>query len=198
MKRFEVIKILKLTPRYLWSLTNKGIIKTTKLPSGRLVYDEASVYKYIGRNKKSNEINVIYSRVSTSKQKNDLNNQVENLEKYCLSNGFKVHNIFKDVSSSINFESRKSFFTLLELVFEGEVARVFISYKDRLSRIGFDFFVKLFRQFGTEIIVVNETTNEKLASEEIFEEIITLIHCFSMKHYSKRKIAKLKEVIEKE
>ncbi len=75
---------------------------------------------------------------------------------------------------------------------------MFISYKDRLSRVGFGLFNHLFLQFGCQIVVMNEAGNEKLDSEEIFEEIVSLLHCFSMRHYSKRRVKKLKEVLHHE
>jgi len=60
------------------------------------------------------------------------------------------------------------------------------AYKDRLSRVGFELFYYMFKQFGTEITVVSEVGNKKLDSEEVFEEIVSLLHCYSMKLYSKR------------
>ena len=75
------------------------------------------------------------------------------------------------------------------------VDKVIITYKDRLSRIAFSFFKELFSRFGTEIVVVSELGSAKLDSEEIFEEIVSLLHCYSMKMYSKRRIAKIKEVL---
>jgi putative resolvase len=77
---------------------------------------------------------------------------------------------------------------LLDLVLDYKIQTVFITYKDRLSRVGFGLFKHLFEKFGCRIEVINEAGNEKLDSEEIFEEIITLIHCFSMRHYSRRKL----------
>lgn len=73
-----------------------------------------------------------------------------------------------------------------------------ITYKDRLSRVGFELFSYLFKKYGCEIIVVSEVGSEKLDSEEIFEEIISLLHCYSMKLYSKRKGQKIKSVLEEE
>ena len=56
---------------------------------------------------------------------------------------------------------------------------------------------QLFKKFGTEIIVVNGIDNPKEIEKEIFEEIISLLHCFSMKMYSSRRKEKLK-LVEKE
>ena len=71
------------------------------------------------------------------------------------------------------------------------VERVILRYKDRLSRVGFDLFHYFFRRFGTEITVVSEVGNHKLDLEEVFEEIVPLLHCYSMKMYSKRNKTKM-------
>jgi predicted site-specific integrase-resolvase len=61
--------------------------------------------------------------------------------------------------------------------------------------VDFGLFKYLFSKFGTEIIVANGHANEKLNSEEIMNEIITLIHCFSTEHYSKRRVERAIEVL---
>ena len=73
--------------------------------------------------------------------------------------------------------------------------RVVITYKDRLSRVGFDLFLHLFQKYHCEIVVMSEVGSVKLDSQEIFEEIISLLHCYSMKLYSKRKEKKIREVL---
>lgn len=70
-----------------------------------------------------------------------------------------------------------------------------ITYKDRLSRVGFDLFYHLFKKYNCEIVIMSEVGSEKIDSQEIFEEIVSLLHCYSMKLYSKRKIQKIKEVL---
>lgn len=84
---------------------------------------------------------------------------------------------------------------MLDDILDGKVERVVITYKDRLSRIGFDLFKHLFRRFNCEIVVMSEVGSEKLDSQEIFEEIVSLLHCYSMKLYSSRRVKKLKEVL---
>lgn len=71
-----------------------------------------------------------------------------------------------------------------------------ITYKDRLSRVGFELFYHLFKKHNCEIIVMSEVGSQKLDSEEIFEEIVSLLHCYSMKLYSKRKGQKIKQILE--
>jgi predicted site-specific integrase-resolvase len=179
MKAKEVLKIMGITRSHLCRLVKPGKISVTKQPNGYYIYDAEDVYKYVG--KKRCNLNIIYARVSTSKQKADLTRQIETLESFCLSQGIKVDRVFSDIASGINFEKRKHFFSLLDLVLDGQVSKVFISYKDRLSRVGFSLFKHLFFKFSTEIVVVNGHANEKLDGEEIMNEIITLIHCFSLR-----------------
>lgn len=137
----------------------------------------------------------IYARVSTSKQKPDLNNQIELLKQFCFTNGYTISGIYSDIASGISFEKRNDFFKMLDDIIDNKVERVVITYKDRLSRIGFDLFYHLFQKYNCEIVIMSEVGSEKLDRQEIFEEIVSLSHCYSMKFYSKRKIQKVKEVL---
>ena len=160
---------------------------------GSVRYDEESVYKFLNKDVKRKTY--IYARVSTSSQKKDLENQVDMLKQFCFSNGYVIDGIYKDIASGISFKNRADFFTLLDDVIAGKVCRVVISYKDRLSRVGFDLFYHLFLRFNCKIVVMSEIGSIKLDSQEIFEEIISLLNCYSMKLYSKRRAQKIKEVI---
>lgn len=196
MKSKEVLRILGVTRVTLMNLVKKGRIKVEMLPNGYYEYADADIYAYAGIKRK--QYHVIYARVSTSKQKVDLENQIALLESFCASRGFVIDKVCKDIASGLSFEKRTSFFEMLDLVLDNKVSKIFITYKDRLSRVGFGLFKHLFSKYGTEIIVINEAGNEKLDNEEIFEEIISLLHCFSMKHYSSRKVKQLKKLMIKD
>ena len=124
-----------------------------------------------------------------------LENQIEMLKQFCFSNGYIISGIYADVASGINFEKRKEFFAMLDDILAGKVERVVITYKDRLSRVGYELFLHLFLKFHCEIVVMSEIGSTKLDSQEIFEEIISLLHCYSMKLYSKRKEKRIREVL---
>lgn len=196
MKAKEVMQILRISNPTLSSYVKRGFIKTTTMPNGRYNYDEESVYAFLNAGVPRKVY--LYGRVSSSNQKKDLISQIEMLKQYCFSNGIKIDGVFQDIASGISFENRKEFFKLLDDVINRKVKAVYITYKDRLSRVGFDLFYHLFRRFGTEIVVISEVGSPKLDSEEIFEEIVSFLHCYSMKMYSKRRVAKIKEVLEDE
>lgn len=191
MKANEALSILRVTRPTLARYIKEGKIKATELSTGRYDYDEESIYKFL--NKNIQRKTVLYCRVSTVKQKKDLMNQEELLKQFCFSNGLTINAIYKDIASGIDFENRKDFFAMLDEIIAGKIDTVVITYKDRLSRIGFNLFTHLFKKYNCKIVVMSEIGSTKLDSEEIFEEIISLLHCYSMKLYSKRRIQKIKE-----
>jgi putative resolvase len=121
------------------------------------------------------------------KQNNDLEKQIDQLKQWCFMNGYTINAIYSDIALGISFEKRKGFFEMLDEIINYKVEKVIITYKDRLSRFGFELFKYLFQRFGTEIVVISEVGNPKLDSEEVFEDITSMLHSYSMKMYSKRK-----------
>ena len=196
MKAKEVLKLLRCSRPSLTKYLKQGKLKAKLLDNGYYDYEEKSVYDFL--NKDISRKTVIYARVSTKKQKNDLKNQIELLKNFCFQNGYTINEIYSDIASGITFENRIDLFKLIDEVIDNKIEKIIITYKDRLSRIGFDFFKTLFNKFGCEIIVISEVGSNKLDREEIFEEIISLLHCYSMKMYSKRKNNKIKELITEE
>lgn len=196
MTAAEVLRILQITRPTLTKYVKEGKLKVIVKGNGRYDYDADSVYKML--NKDIERKTYLYARVSTSKQKKDLENQVQLLKNFCFQNGYIINGIYQDIASGISFDRRKQFFEMLDDILAGKVNKVIITYKDRLSRVGFELFVYLFRKYGCKIIVISEVGSEKLDSQEIFEEIISLLHCYSMKLYSSRKAKKIKEVLEED
>lgn len=131
---------------------------------------------------------MIYARVSTAKQKQDLENQIANNIAYLNSQGIKVDKIYSDIKSGMSLD-RKGFKELLSDVMDYKIKSVYISYKDRLARLSYELVTKLFNDYGTTIEIINNCESKNL-EQELFEDIMQTIHSFSMKMYSKRRIAK--------
>ena len=181
----EVKEKLHISGVTLMRWKNEGRIKSMTLSARKVLYDLDSIIK--DENKKENKLNVIYGRVSTPRQKNDLNNQIELIKQYMLSNGIGIDEIYSDIASGLN-EKRIGFNHLLESVFKREIDTVYITFKDRLSRFGFDYFTTIFAYFGTKIVVLDqkEETN-KTYQQELTEDLIAIIHSYSMKMYVNRR-----------
>jgi len=193
MKSGEVLKMLGISRPTLAKYLREGRIQGERQPNGLWDYNEEDVYKVF--NKGIPRKTFIYARVSTPKQKADLENQTELLKRFCFERGYTINQVFSDIASGISFEKRKGLFAMMDDVLLGRVERVVISYKDRLSRVGYGLFKHLFDKYNCEIVVMSEVGSEKLDSEEIFEEIVSLLHCYSMKFYSKRRIQRVKEAL---
>ncbi|MCY0878219.1 MAG: IS607 family transposase [Firmicutes bacterium] len=189
MKAREVMAVLRISRSTLNRLRWEEKIVAHRLPNGYYEYEDQSVYDYLlkttGRAVKRKT--VLYARVSTRKQKRDLENQIEFLKQFCVNNGWVIDGIYRDVASALDFDHRKDFNDLIHEILNYRIARVVITYQDRLTRTGFGFFDNLFRAYGTEIVVINNYLNEKSSSEELMEEIFTLLHSFSMKFDSRRR-----------
>ena len=185
MKAEEVLNLLQISRKTLHVYAHDGRIRYTVMPNKRYDYSEEDVYKILNKDVKRKT--VLYARVSTSKQKNDLQNQIDQMKQWCFMNGYTINAIYSDIASGISFEKRKGFFEMLDEIMNSKVEKVVITYKDRLIRSGFELFSYLFRKYRTEIVVISEVGNEKLDSDEVFEEIVSLLHCYSMKMYSKRR-----------
>ncbi|WP_373842780.1 IS607 family transposase [Limosilactobacillus sp.] len=185
MKAGKVMDLLQISRSTLRRYRRNGTLKAQKLPTGQYRFDDDSVF--LLKNGRSKRITVIYGRVSTYKQKPDLANQMQELNDFCVAKGYTVTDSFQDIASGISFKNRKQFFQMLDLILAGKVKRVVITHQDRLSRVGFELFEYLFKNYDTEIEVVSNEANPKTDEQELFEEIISLLHCFSMREYSHRR-----------
>lgn len=194
MKAKEVLQILKVTRQTLTKYVKEGCVKVTVKDNGQYDYDSDSVYKLL--NKDIERKTYIYARVSTTKQKKDLDNQVQLLKTFCFQNGYVLNGVYQDIASGISFEKRKEFFDLLDEVLAGKVKRVIITCKDRLSRVSFELFSYLFAKYGCELIVMSEVGSTQLDSEEVFDDVVHLLESYSLDLYSKRKDKLIKELLE--
>lgn len=83
-------------------------------------------------------------------------------------------------------ENRKGLNELISNVISGLVNKVVISNRDRLTRFGYGYIKSLFDRYNCEIIEVN-LTEDKTFEQELTDDLIAIIHRFSMKFYGKRK-----------
>lgn len=194
MKSSKVLKILNISRQTLVKYVKNGDIRVVMQTNKQYDYNEEDVYRKAGLSE--NRVNVVYARVSTPKQKRDLENQAETLINYCNANGVKVDKVYKDIASGMNFD-RKQFRSMLEDVLNYRISSIYITYKDRFSRISFDMFERLFLEYNCKIIVINkiESTAEE-DEKEIFSDIISMLHCFAMKMYSRRRKKKMELIKE--
>ena len=136
-----------------------------------------------------------YCRVSSNKQKDDLQRQIENMRMYLISQG-KPFEIISDIGSGINYK-KKGLKELIKLITQNKVEKVVVLYKDRLLRFGFELIEYIASLYNCEIEIIDNT--EKSEQQELVEDLVQIITVFSCKLQGKRanKARKLvKELIE--
>lgn len=181
----DFAELLGVSVKTLQRWDRDGILKANRTPTDRryYTYDQYLQFKGI---QTENDIRdtVIYARVSTRNQKDDLQNQVEFLKQFCNAKGIIVNQCIEDFGSGLNY-NRKKWNKLLDEVMANKIKTIVISNKDRFIRFGYDWFEKFCEKFNTKIIIVN---NETLSpNEELVQDIISILHVFSCRLYGLRK-----------
>ena len=188
----EFAEMVGVTVKTLQRWDREGILIAGRTPTDRRFYTD---YQYLqvmqGRNgdtdNEDQRRTVIYARVSTKNQADDLKNQVRFLREFCNARGMIVDEYIEDYGSGLNY-NRKKWNHLLDQVMEREIKVIVVSHKDRFIRFGFDWFEKFCEKFGTKILVVN---NEELSpQEELVQDIVSILHVFSCRLYGLRKYEK--------
>jgi len=172
-----------------------GKIRAVKTPTGRWMIPESEVERIIGGKEEAKEVRaVIYARVSSSDQKSDLERQIEHLTQYCSAKGYRVIDILSDIASGLK-TNRRGLLKLFNYVVNKQVDIVVITYRDRLTRFGFEYLEYFFRQYGVKIEVVYGE-EPKDAYQELVEDLITIVTSFAGKLYGMRSHKKKKIVQE--
>ncbi len=198
MKAREVKKILGITQFTFYRYLKDGKVKLkSKLSKTKYDYDDDSVYALIGQKKQKKDKKIIsYARVSTQNQKKQLVEQNQRIYDSCISRGLKLDRQFSDIKSGMTSD-RKDFQETIRMIIQGEVEFLVIENKDRLVRFGYEILEQIFKYFGTKILVLNDILENKSYEQELTEDLISIIHYFTMKNYShRRKLNKLRKELE--
>ena len=194
----EFAKSLGVSIQTLRNWDKEGKLKPTYITeNGYRYYSEDLLNKF--RNIKNvNQItkkNILYARVSTKNQKDDLDRQIDNLKQYAYSKGYSFE-IITDIGSGINYK-KEGLLKMITLIERGEIERIIILYKDRLIRFGYDLIEYICKLNNTKIEIVDNSTISK--EQELTEDLIQIITIFANRLYgarSKKTINLIKSVKE--
>jgi hypothetical protein len=182
-----------------WDRTD--VLKSRRTPTNQRYYTDEDLNKVLNleTETKSKRKNVGYCRVLSNDQKQYLENQKEFVSVYSLSHGVILDEIYTDIDSGLNYK-RKNWSTLLKLVENNEIDKIYVTYKDRFVRFGYEWFEDFCTSHGTEIIVLNQ--KQTSPAEELTEDLLSILHVFSernndLKKYKIEINKELKEINEK-
>ena len=182
----EACDILQIDATTLRRWDREGKIHCIRLSNNFRRVPEEEINRILGV--KSNRIDAIYARVSSSDQKNDLYNQINRLKPL-----YPDAQVFSDIKSGLKF-NRKGFIELLNMIEDNKVNNIYITHRDRLARFGFDLIESICKIHSTKII---EVDGEEIlsANKEMTRDLISIITLFSSKLYGLRS-QKMKNILE--
>ena len=188
----EIARLLGVTSRTIANYCSSGLIEEERTAGGRRRIPRGSLLKYLEYKgmlivDSDTRHDVVYARVSTHAQSNrgDLDRQIQEVLAFAAQHNPVDIEVIKEVGSGLN-DNRKQFHSLLKAVLNRQVGRIFINYKDRLTRFGFRYIELVCAYAGTEIVIVSNETKVKSVQEELAEDLCAIIHSFSGKLYGMR------------
>ena len=190
MKQYKVgqfAKLLNVTVKTLQNWDKQGTLKAYRTPTNQRFYTEEQLNQVLGLSNENQDkkqgLKIGYCRVSTHNQKNSLQNQEEFLRSYTNAKGVVLDEVFTDIGSGINY-NRKNFNKILELVEAGKISEIYVTYKDRFVRFGFDWFNNFCEKHGAEIIVLNQPSTSP--EQELAEDLLNIVTVFSARSHGLR------------
>jgi predicted site-specific integrase-resolvase len=202
-------KALGVHQRTLHNWDEKKLIETIRTPGGKRLYNvrkylqnreknEDVKKKIINENinelinENFNELinenfnenikkKIIYARVSSVGQKQDLERQILSLQ-----TDYPNYELIKDIGSGVNL-NRKGLRKIIDYAIRGEIEEVIIMHKDRLCRFGYELIEDLIKKYSNGKIIIVNKKEVKEPKEELVEDVLQIMNIFVAKMNGMRK-----------
>ena len=158
--------------------TESNKIHCTRTPGGHRRFKHDDLFP-----KENDGLTLLYARVSSRDQKEDLARQVKTLQDHCIEKDWHDVHTIQDIGSGLNTR-KPGLRKLIALVLARKVKRLVIMHKDRLLRFANDLLLDLCRHLGVEVVVLRH--EEKDAQAQWCESIVEIMTVFCSSLYGKR------------
>lgn len=177
-------KEIGLSAQHLRKLHDDNIlIPAVITKGGTRYYSDEQLFEYLNRDNKPQQLPIVlYARVSTRSQKDDLDRQVENLKSYAISRGYSFE-IITDIGSGIDY-TKQGLKQLIRKINNKEISKIVVLYKDRFIRFGFELIEYLCRINNISIEIIDNTTIS--SRTELTNDLIQIITVFANQLYGAR------------
>ena len=172
-----------MTYKTAWNWYRDGKIQGYQSKTGTIVVTELD-----NAEKSPATKTVVYARVSSHKQKDDLGRQVSRIQDICAANGWKISKVVKEVASGVNDNRQK----LAKILGDDSIKGIVVEHKDRLTRVGFNYIETLLNAQSREVIVINLAATD---NEDLLEDLASIIYWFCARLYGKRRPQRKAEIV---
>lgn len=180
IKLSEYAKNKSITYRTAWKHFVEGKIEGA--------YKDETGHVLIPIKSTANNNAIIYARVSSNDRKSSLIEQQKRLEEFAAIKNLNIVGSYKEIASGMN-DNR----TILNKIFDrNDWSYIVVENKDRLTRFGFNYIKKLLNQVDKDIIVLNETIDDK---NDLMKDLISIIYSFSARMYGLRRKKNKNEIV---
>jgi predicted site-specific integrase-resolvase len=187
MKLIDYARLQGISYRTAWRWYKAGKIAGQQMDTGTILVTEPLPMKELPATAKV----AVYTRVSSSENKSNLDSQAERLVAYCTVRGYQVSQVVKEIGSGVN-DNRPKFLALLA---DPSIRRIVIEHQDRGTRFGFRYIETLLKTYGREIEVVNQAEN---STEDLLADLTSIIYSFCARLYGQRRAKRTTEKIVQE
>lgn len=169
----KVCKLIGLQAHTIRSWADSGKLKSIRTPSGQRLFPKSQFQTFMqSLHAFKEKENIVYCRVSSKKQLDDLERQTQSLQSL-----YPNYKLITDCGSGINWK-RKGLRTILEFAMQGTIGELVVAHKDRLCRFWFDLIKFIIESNGGTIVVLDET-KEVSTEQELAEDLLSIIHIYS-------------------
>ena len=172
----QLSQLLGVSSQTLTQWEKQKQIKAIKTKGGHRRY----FFNKLDQENNNTKQSVIYARVSSSKQKMDLQRQIASIKAI-----YPDYEVIQDIGSGINFK-RRGLISLLERVISGHISKIVVAHKDRLCRFGIELFRFLFKRFEVSFEVLSDL-DIKDPTTELATDLLSIITVYTARYYGARK-----------
>ena len=184
LKISKYAKMIGVSPRTVWRRIADNTLTIERTSTNRvlIVFDDVkTIDKKVA----------IYTRVSSSENKDNLEKQKERLISYCNAKGYKVDKVITEVGSGLNDERKK----LESLLLDKSINLIVVEHKDRLARFGLNYIQKLLELDNRHIEIINPQSNDE---NDLMQDFVSIVTSFTARLYGRRRSKRLTEKVIKE
>ena len=173
-------KLYSVSTQTLRSWADTGKVESVRTPGGVRLYKLPEA-QHLQLQNQAAQLSISYIRVSSGKQKDDLERQ-----RTFMLDRFPDNEVIADIGSGVNWK-RKGLLAILDQANRGNVKEVVVASRDRLCRFAFELLEYILKQRGVQLTVLD--SKDASAEEELSDDLLSIVQIFCCRKNGKRRYA---------